>query len=150
MVFLQGVYGNNIFNENLYEIQNGSYAFNKVSYVLTDSWTGPGTSNTNARITSVLRRSTGITSDVIENGSYLRIKTVTLSYNLPLPRLTTVFKNAVIYFTAQNLVTITKYSGYDPEANSFDTSNANSLSLGTDYNAYPNYRSYLAGIKLGF
>lgn len=150
MVFLQGVYGNNIFNENLYEIQNGSYAFNKVSYVLTDSWTGPGTSNTNARITSVLRRSTGITSDVIENGSYLRIKTVTLSYNLPLPKLTTVFKNAVIYFTAQNLVTITKYSGYDPEVNSFDTTNANSLSLGTDYNAYPNYRSYLAGIKLGF
>ena len=149
-VFLQGVYGNDIFDENLYEIQNGSYAFNKVSYVFTDSWTGPGTSNTNARISSVLRRSTGVTSDVIKDGSYLRIKTATLSYNLPLPKLTTVFKNALIYFTVQNLYTFTKYPGYDPEANSFDTSNSNQTSLGTDYNAYPNYRTFLAGIKLGF
>ena len=149
-VFVQGVYGNNILNENLYEIQNGSYAFNKLSYVYTDSWTGPGTSNKNARISSVLRRSTGITSDVVENGSYLRIKTVTLSYNLPLPKLTAVFKSAMVYATVQNLATLTKYSGYDPEVNSFDTANNHSLSLGTDYNAYPNYRSYLLGIKFGF
>jgi len=147
-VFLQGVYGNNILNENLYEVQNGSYTFNRLDYIGTQSWTGAGTSNKYPRITSVLRRSTGITSDVIENGSYLRIKTVTLSYNLPLPRLTAVFKSAVLYVTVQNLATITKYSGYDPEVNSFD--NSKSLSLGTDYNAYPNYRSYMAGIKFGF
>jgi hypothetical protein len=147
-VFLQGVYGNNILNENLYEVQNGSYTFNRLDYIGTQSWTGAGTSNKYPRITSVLRRSTGVTSDVIENGSYLRIKTVTLSYNLPLPRLTAVFKSAVLYVTVQNLATITKYSGYDPEVNSFD--NSKSLSLGTDYNAYPNYRAYMAGIKFGF
>ncbi|MBN9295614.1 MAG: TonB-dependent receptor [Filimonas sp.] len=147
-IFIQGVYGNNIFNENRYEIENGSANFNKLAYVLTDSWHGVGTSNTNARISSVLRRSTGVTSDVIEDGSYLRFKTITLSYDVPLPKITKVFKTATVYVTGQNLITITKYSGYDPEVNSFGTSNQ--LSLGTDYNAYPTYRSYLLGVKFGF
>lgn len=147
-VFLQGVYGNNILNENLYEIQNGSTGTNKLAYVATQSWTGPGTSNTLPSVSSTLRRSTGITSEVIESGSFLRIKSLTLSYNVPLPKVTSVFKSSVVYVTVQNLYTFTKYNGYDPEVNSFGTSN--SLSLGTDYNAYPNYRTYLVGVKLGF
>ena len=87
-----------------------------------------------------------VTSDVIGNGSYLRIKTATLAYDLPLPRATKVFKSSVIYVTVQNLYTFTKYSGYDPEVNSFRSENSGSL--GTDYNAYPNYRTYLLGIEL--
>lgn len=147
-VFLQGVYGNNILNENLYEIQNGSSSNNKLAYVATQSWTGPNTSNILPAVSSTLRRSTGITSDVIENGSYLRFKTITLSYNIPLAASIKVFKSALVYVTVQNAFTFTKYSGYDPEVNSFPTSNE--LSLGTDYNAYPNYRTYLAGVKFGF
>lgn len=147
-VFIQGVYGNDILDENLYEVENGSPNFNRLAYVGTESWTGPGTSNTLPRVSSTLRRSTGITSDVIKNGSFLRFKTVTLSYELPLPKVTTVFKSATIYATVQNLLTITKYPGYDPEVNSFPTSN--SLSLGTDYNAYPSYRTYLLGVHFGF
>ncbi|TDW96591.1 SusC/RagA family TonB-linked outer membrane protein [Dinghuibacter silviterrae] len=147
-VFIQGVYGNNIFDENLYEVQNGSNNFNRLAYIGTESWTGPGTSNTLPRVSSVLRRSMGVTSDVIKNGSYLRFKTVTLSYELPLPKMTAVFKSASVYATVQNLATITSYPGYDPEVNSFPTSNA--LSLGTDYNAYPNYRTYLVGVRFGF
>ncbi|MHA4809761.1 SusC/RagA family TonB-linked outer membrane protein [Flavitalea flava] len=147
-VFFQGVYGNKILNENLYEIQNGDPTFNKLAYVGKDSWHGAGTSNTLPAVSSTLRRALGVTSDVLENGSFLRLKTVTLSYNLPLPEITHVFKTANIYVTAQNLVTFTKYSGYDPEVNSF--TDGNSLSLGTDYNAYPNYRTYLIGVKLGF
>jgi len=86
---------------------------------------------------------------VFESGSFLRLKTVTLSYNIPLPRITSgVFKTANVYVTAQNLVTFTKYKGYDPEVNSF--TDANAMSLGTDYNAYPNYRTYLVGVKFGF
>ena len=147
-VFIQGVYGNDILDENLYEVENGSPNFNKLAYVATDSWTGPGTSNTLPRISSTLRRSTGITSDVIKSGSYLRFKTVTLAYDLPLPKITRVFKTSTVYVTIQNLATITKYPGYDPEVNSFPSSNY--LSLGTDYNAYPNYRSYLLGVRFGF
>lgn len=148
-VFFQGVYGNKILNENLYEIQNGTPDFNKLAYVGTESWHGPGTSNTLPRVSSILRNATGFTSDVLENGSFLRLKTVTLSYNLPLPKLTTVFKSANIYVTAQNLLTFTKYSGYDPEVNSF-TDATDALSLGTDYNAFPNYRTFLLGVKFGF
>jgi TonB-linked SusC/RagA family outer membrane protein len=148
-VFFQGVYGNKIFNENLYEIQNGDPTFNKLAYVATQSWHGAGTSNTLPAISSTRRRAMGVTSDVFESGSFLRLKTVTLSYNVPLPRITSgVFKTANVYVTAQNLVTFTKYKGYDPEVNSF--TDANAMSLGTDYNAYPNYRTYLVGVKFSF
>ena len=147
-IFIQGVYGNQIFNENLYEIQNGDPTFNKLAYVGRDSWHGAGTSNGLPAIGSTLRRAVGVTSDVLENGSFVRLKSVTLSYNLPLYRVSNIFKTASIYITGQNLVTLTKYSGYDPEVNSF--TDANPLSLGTDYNAYPNYRTYLVGVKFGF
>lgn len=88
----------------------------------------------------------GFTSDILQNGSFLRLKTVTLSYDLPLPQITSVFKSANLYVTAQNLFTITKYTGYDPEV----SSSLDPLNLGTDYNAYPNYRTFLVGVKFGF
>ncbi len=148
-LFIQGVYGNKILNENLYEIQNGTPNYNKLAYVGTDSWHGSGTSNTLPRVSSILRNATGFTSDILENGSFLRLKTVTLSYDLPLPKLTSVFKSANVYVTAQNLLTFTKYTGYDPEVNSF-TDATDALSLGTDYNAFPNYRTFLVGVKFSF
>ncbi|MFT3949281.1 MAG: TonB-dependent receptor [Agriterribacter sp.] len=147
-IFIQGVQGNKIFNENRYEIENGFPIFNKLAYVATDSWTGPNTSNTLPSVASTYRRGAGFSSEMLEDGSFLRIKTITLSYDLPLNKLSTAFKTASIYVTAQNLLTFTKYSGYDPEVNSFD--NSNQLSLGTDYNAYPNYRTFLAGVRFSF
>ena len=101
-------------------------------------------------VSSTLRRGLGVTSDILEDGSYVRLKTVSLSYDLPLPKLTGVFKKSTIYITGQNLVTMTHYSGYDPEVNSYSNSAGNYTSLNTDYNPYPNVRSYMAGIKLGF
>jgi TonB-linked SusC/RagA family outer membrane protein len=147
-VFVQGVYGDNILNENLYDIQNGFTTDNKLASV-ANSWTGDGTSNTLPRVSSTLRRSTGITSDVIEDGSYVRLKTVSLSYNLRVPSNKTI-KSILVYVTGQNLVTITHYSGFDPEVNSYgNNSNSNNLSLNTDYGSYPSSRSFLLGIKLG-
>ncbi|TWI95559.1 TonB-linked SusC/RagA family outer membrane protein [Mucilaginibacter frigoritolerans] len=149
-VLIQGVYGNQILNENLIESENGTTTDNKQAYVLTQSWNGPGTSNTLPSVGSTLRRSLGPTSDVLESGSYLRFKTITLSYDLPLPKLTPVFKSASVYITGQNLITITKYKGYDPEVNSYPDSSGNYTSLGTDYNPYPNVRTFLLGAKFGF
>jgi TonB-linked SusC/RagA family outer membrane protein len=83
--FVQGVYGDDILNENLYDIQNGFSTDNKLASVV-HSWTGPGTSNTQARVSSTLRRSTGITSDVIQDGTYIRLKTASLSYNIKIPK----------------------------------------------------------------
>jgi TonB-dependent starch-binding outer membrane protein SusC len=148
-VFIQGVQGVDVFNQNLYELENGFTTTNKLKTV-TKSWTGDGTSNTLPRVSSVLRRGTGLTSDVIEEGSYLRIKALSIGYNVPLPK-NKVVAACNIYVTAQNLYTFTKYSGYDPEVNSYgNNSNANNLSLNTDYNSYPASRTFIIGIKTTF
>ncbi len=146
-VLIQGVYGDNILNENKIEMENGTTSDNKFAYVLRDSWVAGSNNNRLPSVVSTLRRTLGVTSDIIEDGSYMRFKTITLSYNLPLPRLTSVFKSANIYVTGQNLITITNYTGFDPEVNSYGNSNT---SLNSDYNPYPNIRTFLAGIRLGF
>ena len=146
-VFLQGVQGVNILNLNRYEIESGILNTNKLQSVV-NRWTGPGTSNTIPKANSTLRRSTGVTSDVVEDGSFLRIKTVSLSYKIPvLKSMMKTVKSSSIYFTAQNLYTFTNYTGFDPEVNSFGASN---LSLNTDYNAYPNVKTFFVGLKIGF
>ncbi|HEV2481486.1 MAG TPA: TonB-dependent receptor [Puia sp.] len=146
-VLIQGVYGDNILNENRIEMENGTTTDNKFAYVLRDSWVPGSNNNRLPSVVSTLRRTLGVTSDIIEDGSYMRFKTITLSYDLPLPKLTSVFKSASIYVTGQNLITITHYTGYDPEVNSYGDSNT---SLNSDYNPYPNIRTWLAGIRLGF
>jgi TonB-dependent starch-binding outer membrane protein SusC len=94
----------------------------------------------------------------VEDGSFLRVKNISLGYDIPLPATVgRVIKTANIYVTAQNLLTWTKYKGFDPEVNSFGQDNSRTnpdppdgLSLNTDYNAYPSSRTFTAGIKLGF
>jgi TonB-linked SusC/RagA family outer membrane protein len=145
-IFLQGVQGDDVLNLNRYELESGITTTNKLASVV-NRWTGPGTSNTIPRASSTLRRSTGIVSDVVEDGSFLRLKTLTVGYTVPLPASVKAIRLASVYVTAQNLVTWTKYSGYDPEVNSFGTS---TLSPNTDYNAYPSVRTFTAGVRLGF
>lgn len=149
-VLIQGVQGVDILNENKIEMENGVPYTNKFAYVADKSWRGEGTSNTLPAVWSTYRRNLGVTSDMLENGSYLRFKTITLSYDLPLPKLSEVFKTASLYVTAQNLITITDYSGYDPEVNSYSNSSGNYTSLNVDYNPYPNIKTYTVGLKLGF
>jgi hypothetical protein len=136
-------------------MENGTISDNKFAYVATDSWVPGATQNNRlGSIVSTERRGLGVTSDLIEDGSYMRLKTVTLSYQLPLPKLTSVFKSASIYVTGQNLITLTHYSGYDPEVNSYPNAIVGSSnyysSLNTDYNPYPNIRTWLAGVRFGF
>ncbi|GAB3584470.1 SusC/RagA family TonB-linked outer membrane protein [Hymenobacter daeguensis] len=143
-IFLQGVQGSNVLNLNRYELESGITTTNKLETV-TNRWTPTNTNTTIPRAGSTLRRSTGIVSDVVEDGSFLRVKTVTLGYTLP--KFSKVIKSASVYVTAQNVLTFTKYTGYDPEVNSFGSDN---LSLNTDYNAYPSTRTFIAGVRLGF
>jgi len=143
-IFLQGVQGSNVLNLNRYELESGITTTNKLETV-TNRWTPTNTNTNIPRAGSTLRRSTGIVSDVVEDGSFLRLKTVTLGYTLP--KFSKVVKSANVYVTAQNVLTFTKYTGYDPEVNSFGNDN---LSLNTDYNAYPSTRTFIAGVRLGF
>lgn len=149
-VLIQGVQGVDILNENKIEMEAGNPYANKFEYVFDKTWRGEGTSNTLPSAGNSLRRNLGVTSDMLEDGSYLRFKTITLSYDLPLPKLSTVFKTASIYATAQNLLTITSYSGYDPEVNSYPNTTGNYTSLNVDYNPYPNIKTYTLGLKFGF
>jgi hypothetical protein len=79
----------------------------------------------------------------IEDGSYLRVKSITLSYTIPDKFLT--LRNAEFYVSVYNLVTLTKYLGYDPEfAYSYSQ-----INQGVDYGQTPQPRQFIAGIKLG-
>jgi TonB-linked SusC/RagA family outer membrane protein len=88
-------------------------------------------------------------SFAIEDGSFLRISNVTLGYSLPqsLLQKTKVFSRFRVYATVNNLYTFTKYTGYDPEAN---TRRSNPLTPGIDYAAYPRSRFFLAGVNVSF
>ncbi|MFD2787707.1 SusC/RagA family TonB-linked outer membrane protein [Hymenobacter rubripertinctus] len=143
-VFVQGVQGSDVLNLNRYELESGLTGTNKLKSV-TNRWTPSNTDTNIPRAGSTVRRSTGIISDYVENGSFVRLKTVTLGYTVP--KFSGPIKSASVYVTAQNLVTWTKYSGYDPEVNSFGRDN---LSLNTDYNAFPSTRTFIVGVKMGF
>ncbi|GAB3710413.1 TonB-dependent receptor [Spirosoma flavus] len=84
----------------------------------------------------------------LEDGSYLRVKTVTLAYDVPSALLQKIrVSNLRLYATAQNLFTFTRYTGVDPEANSYSSTVTD---LGFDYASYPQYKTFLFGINLGF
>ncbi len=83
----------------------------------------------------------------LEDGSYIRLKTITIGYNLPKNLLSKVkIKNVRIYASALNTVTWTKYDGYDPEVNYY----RNSTAQGIDYSTYPNAKSFIGGVSITF
>ena len=140
-VFLQGVYGNDIFNANRIWAEGMAVAQNQTTATL-DRWTGEGTSNTMPRaIFNDPNKNTRVSDRYIEDGSYLRIKNVTLGYTLPNSIAEKVkMSTARIYASAQNLYTFTNYSGLDPEV---------SLN-GIDHNIYPTTRVISFGVNVGF
>lgn len=84
----------------------------------------------------------------IEDGSYLRIKNITLGYKLPGTWLSKAgIKSCRVYATGQNVLTLTKYKGYDPEASAFS---GNVTYIGIDQGTYPQYRALTFGINVGF
>jgi hypothetical protein len=94
-----------------------------------------------------------ISTRFLENGSYLRFKTITLSYKLNQKLMDRIgFKSASVYVSGQNLITITKYKGFDPEVSSYGSSNNTqdnrNVSLGIDYGAYPQAKIFLVGLNV--
>lgn len=140
-VFLQGIAGNKIYNANRIYQEGMAVAVNQTTAVL-DRWTGANTSNTMPRaVFNDPNKNTRVSDRFIEDGSYLRIKNVTLGYTLPkaiADRLK--MSSARIYLSGQNLATFTKYSGFDPEV----------PSNGIDLNVYPVTRTISAGINITF
>jgi TonB-linked SusC/RagA family outer membrane protein len=146
-VFMNGVYGNNILNLNRIDLETQDNS-NK-SLRMLERWNGPGTSNTVPRAGGGGVRKQ-VSSDLLEDGSFLRVKNLTLAYQVSaasgfMRRLK--IRSLRVYTTGTNLLTFTKYSGYDPEVNTF--TGQNSLALGIDYGAYPTVKSVIVGVKLG-
>ncbi|MBD0836091.1 TonB-dependent receptor [Aestuariibaculum suncheonense] len=140
-VFFQGVYGNDIFNANRLYTENMSVTTNQSTAVL-DRWQGAGSSNTMPRaIFGDPNNNNRQSTRYIEDGSYLRLKNVNLSYTIPVDNFKkSFFNNATLYISAQNLFTITNYSGFDPEIGP----------NGIDNNIYPITRTFTLGATVGF
>ena len=83
----------------------------------------------------------------LEDGSYLRLKTVQLGYSIPAKYLKKTFISSFrVYASAQNLFTLTKYSGYDPEVSIYNSA----LTPGLDYLSYPRSRTFTFGLNISF
>lgn len=82
----------------------------------------------------------------VENAAFLKLDNITLGYNFSLPK---VIKNGRIYVTAQNLFTITSYTGYDPEVNNV-SSDKDVKAIGIDYCSYPQARTFTLGLNINF
>lgn len=148
-VLITGSVGNDIFNATRFDLEMMNDYKNQSTAVL-DRWTTPG------QITDVPRANSAsaqyISDRFIEDGSYVKLKAVTLGYNFKQP-----FKGVSklnVYLTGQNLITLTKYNGMDPEVNAFSpnrsTSGADNAIFGIDYGTYPQVRTFIFGIKANF
>lgn len=136
-VFLQGVSGNQIYHANRVTLE-GMYTIRNQTTRVLNRWTGEGTSNEVPRaIYSDPNKNTRNSDRFIENGKYLRLKNVTIGYTIPESLLNRAgFGSVRVYFSGQNLITWTKYTGFDPEViGGVDNSNypiTRNLSLGID------------------
>nr|NQU93309.1 SusC/RagA family TonB-linked outer membrane protein [Bacteroidota bacterium] len=139
-IFLQGVYGNQIFNANRIYTEGMAVTTNQAESAL-DRWTGAGTSNTVPRaVYGDPNNNSRASTRFIEDGSYLRLKSVTLAYDFPDKLFgKKIFKNARVYLSGQNLFTITNYTGFDPEVST----------SGIDNNLYPVTRTISIGLNIG-
>lgn len=142
-VFIQGVQGNKILNETRKSMEQSDPSDNLLKTVIEGAWRADKPSNTLPSIRQW--RSTNTDSFYIEDGSFVRLKNVSLGYVIPLKP--GWIKRVRAYVSGQNLVTLTQYHGFDPEVNSNFTSNTQ---YGLDSYAYPAARTYTLGASLSF
>ncbi|SEL69798.1 TonB-linked outer membrane protein, SusC/RagA family [Olivibacter domesticus] len=147
-IFVQGSKGNDIYNLSA-QGQGYDYgqALNMLREVYTDHWTP---TNTNAKYPVIKTNSQAQMSDrFVEDGSFLRVKNIQLAYNLPTDKWQLKWlSSGQVYISAQNLFTLTDYSWYDPEVNSYGGNN--SIVLGIDHYVYPTAKTLTFGIKASF
>ena len=140
-VFLQGIAGNKIYNANNIDNTGMAAAYNQTTDVLK-RWQGEGTSNSMPRaVFGDPNQNTRVSDRFVENGSYLRLKIITLSYTFPKQWLQKAqIENARLSLSCENVATITGYSGFDPEVGI----------NGIDQNRYPISRTFSLGLNFNF
>ncbi|MCD0488221.1 TonB-dependent receptor [Pedobacter sp. MC2016-14] len=146
-LFFQGVQGNDIFNASRIDLEGLNDSKNQLISTL-DRWTTVGQITNIPKATRDNTDNSLTSSRFIENGSYLRLKTATLSYNFGEVALSKwKMSKLTVFATSYNLLTFTKYNGFDPEVQQYD---GNSPSMGVDYGTYPQSRTFLFGVNVGF
>lgn len=150
-VFIQGVEGREILNLTDRHMKNGEANFNSYA-VENNRWISPqqpgnGEVPRADRNSALHGNNNRPSSFQVEDGSYIRIKNVTLGYNLPTTWLRGVAKKIRVYAQGTNLFIFTDYSGFNPEVN---LQAGSSLTPGQDYGAYPLSRTITAGIDIAF
>ncbi len=153
-----GVSGNDIFNASRYYLDGASQITNTSTAVL-DRWTPTNPSTTQPRaIINDPNQNTRVSNRYVEDGSYFRLKNISIGYNMPTTMLSNISKGTIsklrVYVSAQNLFTITNYSGYDPEIGpslgiASITGSQNS-EIGVDRGQYPQSKSLLLGFQIKF
>ncbi|WP_083852674.1 SusC/RagA family TonB-linked outer membrane protein [Pedobacter arcticus] len=145
-LFWQGIGGNKIYNGNRFELEGMEAGRNFLATTL-NAWTPQNTNTDMPR--AVLGDENGNAREstrFLENGAYLRLKVIQLGYTFP----ESVLKNVKVsrlrvYLSGQNLLTLTKYTGLDPEVGNF-----NALDTGIDRMLYPQNKRFMAGLQLTF
>jgi hypothetical protein len=142
-VFLQWSYGNDIINANRVFMESGERPGINQFASFANRWTPENKSSLIPRLRG--QGPAAYSSRVVEDGSYLRLKTVSLGYTLPdafMKKLK--IKSARVYASAQNILTFTNYTGYDPEVAVLYTP----LTPGYDFSSYPRPRTYVFGFNV--
>jgi len=146
-VFLQGSYGNDILNVARFDLFGLNGLSNNSAEVL-NRWTPTNPSNTIPRANALGTNRT-VSSFLVEDGSYLRLKNVSLGYKFTPDVLKRAgIGSARVYVSAQNLATITNYSGFDPDVNRLGSEIGSTQ--GVDYGVYPSSKTFLLGLNFNF
>jgi len=148
-IFLQGVYGNDVFNGTKVYTERPDAAYN-LSTRMLNRWTGEGSTNDAhfPRLNAADANNNWFSDRYVEKGSYMRVKNVQLGFNFPKALLERMkIQTLRLYVGATNLFTITKYTGFDPE---IGTGYYGSLDLGIDRATYPQPRIFTGGLNLTF
>lgn len=156
-LFINGVSGNDIYNTNIFDLEGMDRVFNAGTAVL-DRWTPTNTDARVPRFTEDHTENLNRSDRYVEDGSYMKLRNFTIGYSLNNPALNKIaqgtFSKVRIYATGQNLLTITDYSGLDPEVGGSTTVTTGQTSaagaIGVDLGVYPSPRSFTLGLQLAF
>ena len=144
-----GVFGNDIANGNLIKLNNAEGLATNISpNAYNNAWRPEAQSNIYPRLgyDVTAYQAIGISDRIIEDGSFLRLNNVTISYDIPVEK-SLLMDRVNVYIAGKNLVTWTDYSGYNPEVTSFLN---NGLINGVDWNGPRNAKTILLGLNINF
>lgn len=141
-----GSYGGQIMNLNLYRLEGASPSGNILASRYFDAWSPTNPNGKYSKIGSGIGfLGSDFTSELVESGSFMRLRTLSLSHSIPSQLLRGSTTTARAYVTGENLYTWTKYSGFNPDVSSLGVGN---LNRGVDVGSYPLARTFIFGINL--